>query len=256
MPESPTYPVPALEKGLDILETLAAATEAQSLAELAARLERSRSELFRMLACLEQRGYLARDAASGKYALTLKLHSLAQSHTPTAKLLAAARRPMQVLTETCGESCHLSLLDRGKLIVVAQQPSPARVRLAIEVGGEFDPVATASGRLLLAQVGEAEREEILVVSPAAREQSARARKAFVAGLADLAREGVSTAEGETIEGVRDVAVLVGRAGAPGLAALAVTRLLRRGSRGDEAALVRALREAASDITRGLGLAGP
>lgn len=256
MSDGPTYPVPALEKGLDILETLAAASEAQSLAELAARLERSRGELFRMLACLERRGYLTRDAASGKYALSLKLHSLAQAHSPMAKLLGAARRPMQVLTERCGESCHLSVLDRGKLIVIAHQPSPARVRLAIEVGGEFDPVATASGRLLLAQLGEAERAEILSLSPAAAEHGARARKAFLAGLEELAREGVSTAEGETIEGVRDVAVVVGRPGAPGLAALAVTRLLRRGSRADEAALVGALREAAAEITRALGLFTP
>ena len=163
---------------------------------------------------------------------------------------------MQVLTERCGESCHLSVLDRGKLIVIAHQPSPARVRLAIEVGGEFDPVATASGRLLLAQLGEAERAEILSLSPAAAEHGARARKAFLAGLEELAREGVSTAEGETIEGVRDVAVVVGRPGAPGLAALAVTRLLRRGSRADEAALVGALREAAAEITRALGLFTP
>ncbi len=38
MRKSPQYPVPALEKGLDVLETLAAVSVPQTLAELAARL--------------------------------------------------------------------------------------------------------------------------------------------------------------------------------------------------------------------------
>jgi DNA-binding IclR family transcriptional regulator len=253
MSESPTYPVPALEKGLDILETLAAASEPQSLAELAARLERSRSELFRMLACLEQRGYLAREEASGKYTLTLKLYALTHAHSPMAKLLGAARRPMQTLTEKTGESCHLSVLDRGKLLVVAQQQSPARVRLSIEVGGEFDPVTTASGRLLLGALDMEAREEALAASPDGGDLVGRARIAFLDRLAEVARRGVSTAESETIEGVHDIAVPVGRSGSAGSAALAVTRLRRRGPRGDETELVKAMQATAAEITRTLGL---
>jgi DNA-binding IclR family transcriptional regulator len=255
MPKGPTYPVPALEKGLDIIETLAAATEPQSLAELAARLERSSSELFRMLACLEQRGYLAREEASGKYALTLKLYALTHAHSPMVKLLGAARRPMQDLTEKIGESCHLSVLDRGKLLVVAQQESPARVRLSIEVGGEFDPVATASGRLLLSALDDATLAEALAASPVGKTLGGRALAGFRSGLGEIARSDVSMAESETIEGVRDVAVRVGWAGAGG-AALAVTRLMKRGSRGDEAALVKALQATAAEITRTLGLSNP
>ena len=252
MPKAPAYPVPALEKGLDILETLAAATEPQSLAELAARLERSSGELFRMLACLERRGYLAREEASGKYARTLQRSALTHSHTPMRKLLSAARRPMQDLTEKIGESCHLSVLDRGKLLVVAQQESPARVRLSIEVGGEFDPVATASGRLLLSALDDATLAEALAASPTGKVLAGRALAGFRSGLGEVARSGVSTAESETIEGVRDVAVRVGWAGAGG-AALAVTRLMKRGSRESEAPLVKALQAAAAEITRTLGL---
>ncbi len=252
MPKSPAYPVPALEKGLDILETLAAADAPQSLAELATRLDRSRSELFRMLACLEQRGYLSRDDASGKYALTLKLYALTHAHSPMAKLLGAGRRPMQALTEKTGESCHLSVLERGRLLVVAQQESPARVRLSIEVGGEFDPVTTASGRLLLSGLDEVALEEVLEASAAGKSLAGRARTTFRAGLVEIGRSGVSTAESETIEGVRDVAVRVGWAGVGG-AALAVTRLMKRGPREDESALVKALQAAAAEITRTLGL---
>src|SRR5690242_10696200 len=157
MVKAPNYAVPALEKGLDILEVLAAVAVPQSLAELAVKLERSSSELFRMLNCLERRGYITREPHSGKYALTLKLYTLAHAHSVTEKLLRAATVPMQALTDKVREACHLSVLEQGSLVVVAQQESPERVRVSIEVGGAFDPVATASGRLLLAYLPEPDR---------------------------------------------------------------------------------------------------
>lgn len=255
MPRSPQYPVPALEKGLDVLEALAAAAVPQSLSELAARLGRSSSELFRMLACLERREYITRDGLSGRYSLTLKLFSLAHTHSPTEKLLHAARRPMQALTETVRESCHLTALDRGRLLVLAQEESPEPVRVSIEPGSVFDPVRTASGRLLLAQLAEAERAVVLKQSPAGRRLKGAALAAFHESLEAVRRQGLSCAEGETIDGVRDIAIPVGSPAKGFVAALVITRLVRRGQRADEAALIAALRRTAAEISRTLGLHG-
>ncbi len=242
MRNAPDYPVPALEKGLDILEALAAEPSPQSLAELAARLERSSSELFRMLNCLERRGYVARETVSGKYGLTLKLFALAHAHSATEKLLEAARRPMRALTEAFRVSCHLSVLERGRLLVVAQELSPEPVRLSIEVGASFAAEQTASGRLLLAWEN------------AATAGKARALQEKV--FAQIRRRGFSAAESETIEGVRDLAVLVGKPGGGLTAALAVTRLLKRGQKADETKLLAGMRAAAAEITTGLGLTVP
>ncbi len=254
MAKTPNYSVPALEKGLDVIESLAAIAVPQSLAELATRLERSSSELFRMLNCLEKRGYITRDSLSGKYGLTLKLFSLAHSHSVMDKLLQAALQPMRELTEAMRESCHLSVLDRGRLLVIAQQDSPEPVRLSIEVGAVFDSVRTASGRLLLAQLGEAERAAMLAASPAGQEFAGDALEAFNKSLATLRQRGVSTADSETIDGVRDIAVLVGEPSTGIIAALATTRLIRRGRPNVDPALIDGLRAAAVAITRTLGLA--
>ncbi len=257
MPRSPNYTVPALEKGLDVIEILAAAAVPQSLAELGVKLSRSSSELFRMLNCLEQRGYIMRDAVSSKYRLTLKLYSLAHAHSVIEKLLQASQLPMQALTERSRESCHLSVLDRGKLLVVAQQESPERVRLSIEVGAVFDPAATASGRILLANLSDDDRATALAASESARELTPKRRHALYETFEELRQGGVSTAESESIEGVRDVAVLVGNPALGITAALAVTRLLRhnqRGQRPDETPLIEAMRAAAKEITTMLGIA--
>jgi DNA-binding IclR family transcriptional regulator len=74
------YSAPALEKGLDVIEALAAEPHRLTLQEIANRLDRSPNELFRMLDVLVQRGYLTREADS-TYLLTLRLFELGQTLT-------------------------------------------------------------------------------------------------------------------------------------------------------------------------------
>lgn len=216
--KSPDYSVPALEKGLDILEALAASPVPLSLAELARDLDRGSAEIFRMLVCLERRAYLRRDPVSGKYAPTLRLFELAHARSPLRTLLEVAREPMREVTLRLRESCHLSVIERGQLLVIAREDSPETVRLAIEVGGRFDPRKTASGRLL--------------------------RSADV---------NTVTARDETIEGVDDAVVRIGSAAGVVHAALAVSWLRSRRGAKKPATVLAALKEAAAVIHQQLGL---
>lgn len=247
------YAVPALEKGLDVLELLAARPAAPSLADLARELGRSASEIFRTLVCLERRGFVAREEGSGRYRLTLKLFELAHTHSPVEALLRAADRPMRDLARETGESCHLSVLSQGKLVVLAQAESPRMARFSVEVGGRFPPVRTCSGRLLLAHLPKELLHELLARDADYRRLGPAGRKQFLSRLLEIRRSGVSTAESETHVGIRDVAVLVGnpRVGVAGaLCAPALTP-----SRGgiSTGRLRQALERCARQITRALGL---
>jgi DNA-binding IclR family transcriptional regulator len=215
---SPAYSVPALEKGLDILERLSASPQPMSLAELARDLDRGSAEIFRMLVCLERRAYIRREPVSGKYTPTLRLFEIAQAHAPLRALLEAAREPMREATGILRESVHLSVLDRGRLLVVAREESPENIRLSIEVGASFEAAKTASGRLLL--------------DAAAKEVSAR---------------------DETIEGVDDAVVRIGSPDAAVHAALAVSWLrIRKGAK-KPATVLAALHAAARKIQVNLGI---
>lgn len=215
---SPTYSVPALEKGLDILEALAASPAPLSLAELARDLNRGSAEIFRMLVCLERRAYLRREPISGKYMPTLRLFELAHAHSPLKTLLDVAREPMRWVTTELGESCHLSVIERGKLLVISREDSPESVRLSIEVGGRFEPKKTASGRLLLAH--------------------------------DVDHV---TARDETIEGVDDAVLRIGSAGGAVHAALAVSWLRSRKGAKKPATVLATLKSAAKTIHESLGI---
>lgn len=240
------YPVPALEKGLDLLEFLSAQGVPQSLADLARGLERSPGEIFRMVNCLERRGYLMRE--DGLYRLSLKLHRLAHTHSPVERLLRAADRPLRDLARELRESVHLSMLSDDRLVVLAQVESPEPRRLSIEVGGAFPPLLTASGRLLLAQLAPEELDRHPDVLALGRPARARLRM----HLAKLRKAGVSTADSESIVGVRDVAVLLGDPRSGTAAALCVPSLgllTRRRPQNIEAALKRCARR----VNKSLGL---
>ena len=55
-PDRKQYRAPALEKGLDVLELLADSARPLSTIQIGESFGRSRSEIFRMLSVLEDRG--------------------------------------------------------------------------------------------------------------------------------------------------------------------------------------------------------
>jgi DNA-binding IclR family transcriptional regulator len=202
-----------------------------------------------MLTCLERRGYIQRDPLSGAYSLTLRLYELSHAHSPFRRLLRAAARPMRELTETLRESCHLSVLQRGKLLVLAQEESPARLRLSVEVGGTFPPLHTVSGRLLLAHLPESLLQEALDGEYDSLGTAEWA--ALLDRLAAIRARGYETAVSETIEGVSDVAVLVGSFSSSVQAALAIASLTRERETFLDRVLP-ALRQCAETIGRSAG----
>jgi hypothetical protein len=102
----PNYSVPAVEKALDIIEYLSAEAVPMTRAQLARALNRQPAELFRMLTCLESRGYLWRDSGTNAYSLTLKLFELSRTHSPYEELLKVAIPHMRSLVGELRESCH------------------------------------------------------------------------------------------------------------------------------------------------------
>jgi DNA-binding IclR family transcriptional regulator len=245
--------VPALEKGLDILEALAFSSAPQSLADLARTLGRSSSEIFRMLTCLEARHYITRDDHSGNYSLTLKLYELAHTHSPVDHLLRAAVRPMEELAQSLRESCHLSVIRSGRLVVLSQALSPEKIRLSVEVGGRFSLIHSVSGPLLLAQWPPDDLATLLNDDQDYQTLSAAEQKTFHAELAEIQEKGYAIARDKNHIGVTDYAVTVGNPAIGLTAALAVGALTVTRTPGDGQKILRALQESAKIITETLGL---
>jgi len=144
------YPAPALEKGLDILELLASVSEALTHSEIASRLGRTLTEVFRMLVCLEERAYIFRTVPDDRYQLTLKLFEIVHQHHPLQRLIAQARPLVQRVASDTGQSCHLAMLNHAEVVVVAQFDAPGIMGFSVRLGANIDLLNTASGHVILA----------------------------------------------------------------------------------------------------------
>ena len=253
MAEKAQYRAPALEKGLDILEALSVATVPQTLTDLSKTLKRSPSELFRMITLLENRGYIVKDNSG--YYLSLKLYELAHTHSPVDHLLKAAQQPMRELALSLHESCHLSVLFRGELLVLVQEESPDKVRLSLEVGGRFSAAHTASGRLLLAHLSPSEQEAFFNTDREYLEMDAADKQWLESELAKIQEQGYSMSEDESHIGIRDFAALVGNPQIGTIAALTVTSLTLKRNRRQLNEVLDTLLATAHQITVNMGI-GP
>lgn len=144
------YITPALEKGLDILELFASTSEELSKREVARRLGRSVSEIFRMLVCLEQRGYIAQSPTEDRLRLTLKLFQLALEYPPAKRLTAKALPVMHDLAQKINQSCHLGVLDGGRVVILAQVDAPLSTGFYVKAGSSVDLMEAATGHAILA----------------------------------------------------------------------------------------------------------
>jgi DNA-binding IclR family transcriptional regulator len=247
------YAVPALEKGLDVIEYLADQAVPLTQSQLARALDRQPNELFRMLACLEGRGFIARDATSGGYSLTLKLFQLARIHSPYERLVATARPFMRALADEVRESCHLTVLQSDAVLVLAQEESPNPFRLSVEVGSTHSTVNTNSGRLLLAGLQAGALDALLDRVPEWRGLAATARRDKLARIAAIRRDGYAESVGERFLGSADMGVLVGSPGAPLNAALTIATLIGADGDARHDRLLEPLRRAADAISHAAGL---
>jgi DNA-binding IclR family transcriptional regulator len=146
--EGPAYVAPALEKGLDILELLSGSETPLTQKEIAKLLGRSVGEIYRMITCLVERGYIASD--SERYHVTTKLFELAHKSPPLHRLLIEAFPLMQKISNDLDQSCHLTVYNRGRQVVISKVDAPSGMGFSVRVGAELDVLVSASGRALLA----------------------------------------------------------------------------------------------------------
>ncbi len=145
-----TYSAPALEKGFDIIELLATAPDGLTISEMAARLGRSISEIFRMIIVMERRFWLCKDPATDRYRVTYKVLDLAYRATPAQELTHVAAPVMYAFSHRSQQSCHLVVQYGPRALVVLRQESPRSVGIVVRLGTQVELAPSCSGHVLLA----------------------------------------------------------------------------------------------------------
>ena len=248
---SSRYPTPALEKGLDILELLASEPSGLTKSDVARKLGRAISEIFRMLSCLEERGYIAQSPDSDNYHLTLHLFRLAQEHPPIKRMAMQALPIMQQVAHELSQSCHLGVLnDEGKVVIIAQVDSPVSPGLHVKAGSVVDLMHAAAGHVILAHQTQEARAR--AIQTWCKLNKAEAPRDLTSHLAAIKKRGYEEKESYVMEGVINVTYPVLDEHGYAVAALIVPYLRRIGDTTTTTIVRQTLKRASSQLSQGIG----
>lgn len=243
------YATPALEKGLDVIEMLAHQPAGLTKSQIARELNRTVSEIFRMLLCLERRGYIAQ-VSEDRYSLTLKMFKLVQEHPPTERLVADALPVMHRLARETMQSCHMGVLEADRVVILAQVNAPANHGFYVKLGSTVDLMEAASGYVILAHLEQTQRESTL--EDWSRETSKKAPRDLDAHLSRIRMAGYEKRASYLVKGVVNISFPVLDERSSALGALTVPYIEYNGSAKTLDHVVKALSKAAAEITAAIG----
>ena len=243
------YATPALEKGLDILELLAHQHEGLTKSQMARQLDRTVSEIFRMLVCLERRGYIAQ-LSEDRYSLTLKLYQLVQEHPPTERLIVDALPIMQRLAHDTLQSCHLGVLEGGRVVILAQNNAPSNLGFYVKLGSTVDLMEAASGYVILAHQDETHRERTL--AEWSRETGKNPPSDLAVHLRRIHKAGHEKSPSFLVKGVLNISFPVLNQQGSAVAALTIPYIQYSTSELSMDYIMQRLRQAAGEITTAIG----
>ena len=247
------YQAPALEKGLDILEYLSSRPEPATQTEIAEAIGRKPNAIFRMLMCLEERGYVRRDSTFSGYELTLKLYSLSHGPSPLESLRDVAKPIMRELSAHTNQASHLTVFYQDDLMIVAPTVSPGPISVVMSEGKTYPLLAATSGRVLLAQCSPEERAGRLERLDAYRRLTDGEARELHGEIEKIGTTGFFVRKSRLTQGITDIAVGIGNAHTPLKAVLSLVCLssdLNNHMTLDQ--MIQAVRESAATIARKLG----
>lgn len=161
-PNSDKYQVKVLQKVFRLLELFSEEVQELSAAEITARLNYDKTTVFRLLANLEDEGYLDQDPQTGKFRLGMKLFFLGNMVSPYRYLREAAKPLLEQLNEESGETVHLAVLHKGEALYVDKIESRRTVRVVLsQVGRKLPAHCSGVGKVLLAYLPEERVRAIL-----------------------------------------------------------------------------------------------
>jgi DNA-binding IclR family transcriptional regulator len=151
MKSPPSYAAPALEKGMDIVELLAAEPSGLTISDIAVRLGRSTGEVFRMIVAMQKRQWLHKNPETDRFSVTYRVLELAHRGTSSQAMTQAATPVMHDLANSIDQSCHLVVRSGGNGIVIRRQENPSpQGGFAMRLGAVIDLLTSGSGHVLLA----------------------------------------------------------------------------------------------------------
>ena len=146
---SPSYTVPALERGLMLLGQFSRQTPSLTAPELARRLDLPRATVFRLLNTLESLGFVQRTEGGRGFRLGLAVLRLGFEYLASLELTQLGTPLLQRVCDATGFPCSLVVRDGRSIVYVAKVAPPSLFSGSVTVGTRLPAHATVFGHVLM-----------------------------------------------------------------------------------------------------------
>ena len=204
---SERYVVPALTRGLNILQDLSGDRRKQTLSEVAATLGVTRSSAYRLLFTLSHLGFVVFDSETKTYSLGPQVLQLGYGYLASRDLVEVAMPHLVRLRDRTGWSAHLGELHGRDVIYLARVATRRSIASTVHVGTRLPARSTTMGRVLLSGLSAAQVHDLYRDEPGigGGEKSPAVFAAFIDQLAADAAAGVVVQNSGYEPGVASIA---------------------------------------------------
>lgn len=211
-PENGDYFVKSAEKTLSVLLAFTGDRPALSVTQVAEATDLTRAAARRFLLTLTDLGYLSTDGTLFKQ--TPRVLDIGASYLAGLSLPQAAKRHLVALAQELDETATLSVLDGQDVLYISRIAAPRLHSVTLNVGSRLPAWVTSMGRVLIAELPEAAREDFIqkIVPQEFTSRTISTTDALRAELLKVKEQGWALVEQELDEGMRGVAVPITRGG--------------------------------------------
>ena len=153
------YMVPALQRGLSILQMFGARQRTLGMGEIAEQLGVSVSAIYRIVHTLCEMGYL-RKLGKNSYELGPQVVSDGFSYLTSRDLVDVGLPYLNALRDRSSLSCHLSIREQTDSLYLYRAFAAQRLSVNLPIGTRIPCHCTAMGRMLLTGLNEAELDSL------------------------------------------------------------------------------------------------
>ena len=151
--------VQAVERALIVLRTLAEGGEPLRLAEVQRKTGLQKTVVFRLLKTLVASRFVEQEVETGRFHVGIGAFEVAQAYPRGSSLIGLTRRHLRALVEGSPHTAYVATLDGFEIVYLASVEGTGPLRVHVNPGARNPAYATAVGKVLLAELGDAEIAE-------------------------------------------------------------------------------------------------
>jgi DNA-binding IclR family transcriptional regulator len=195
---------------MELLDRMTRLDQPHSLSQVVALTGWPKPTVHRMLAQLENGGWLSREPDGRRYALAPRLLQLSEAALGNSAQQGVRHAVLRQLVSELGESCNLTALSGAEVVYLDRVEAAFPLRMELRPGTRVPVHCSASGKLFLAWMGARQRSRLLNSLALTRYTAATLtqRESLDAQLKAIRRDGHAVDAEEFVEGLICVAVPV------------------------------------------------